>query len=253
MHSSLSPIGPRAWSFCVELPISAPIPNSPPSVKRVEALTYTQAASTPSWNSRAPAVSFVRIASECPEPWRAMCSIASRGRVDDRDRQRQRQILGVPVLLARRCRERRGLAGMLCDALIDTQLHAGVAQRRQRPRQEHRGDIGVDEQRLSGVAHARTLRLGVQHDRKRIIEVGRCVHVDVTVARRGIDDRHACHLLQSRLQTLAAARDQQVDTAILGCQLSQLATAAAGNQANAALGQSRADGSLCRDRGQDRV
>ena len=38
-HSSRRPIGPRACSFCVELPISAPIPNSPPSVKRVEALT----------------------------------------------------------------------------------------------------------------------------------------------------------------------------------------------------------------------
>src|SRR5438034_166710 len=46
-HSSRTPMGPRAWSFCVELPISAPIPNTPPSVKRVEALTYTQAASTP--------------------------------------------------------------------------------------------------------------------------------------------------------------------------------------------------------------
>ena len=38
VHSSRSAIGPRAWSFWVELPISAPIPNSPPSVKRVEAL-----------------------------------------------------------------------------------------------------------------------------------------------------------------------------------------------------------------------
>ena len=35
--SSLSPMGPRAWSFAVEMPISAPKPNSPPSVKRVEA------------------------------------------------------------------------------------------------------------------------------------------------------------------------------------------------------------------------
>ena len=39
VHSSRGPIGPRACSFWVELPISAPIPNSPPSVKRVEALT----------------------------------------------------------------------------------------------------------------------------------------------------------------------------------------------------------------------
>src|SRR3954463_13625948 len=68
VQSSRSPIGPRACSFWVEFPISAPIPNSPPSVKRVEALTYTHAASTPSWNARAEAVSRVTMASECPEP-----------------------------------------------------------------------------------------------------------------------------------------------------------------------------------------
>src|SRR5579863_9774980 len=75
-HSSRSPIGPRACSFWVELPISAPIPNSPPSVNRVEAFTYTHAASTPSWNARAASVSRVTIASEWPEPYRLMCSIA---------------------------------------------------------------------------------------------------------------------------------------------------------------------------------
>ena len=36
--SSAAPMGPRAWSFCVEMPISAPRPKTPPSVKRVEAL-----------------------------------------------------------------------------------------------------------------------------------------------------------------------------------------------------------------------
>ena len=44
--SSARPMGPRAWSFCVDMPISHPSPNSPPSVKRVEALTYTAALST---------------------------------------------------------------------------------------------------------------------------------------------------------------------------------------------------------------
>ena len=77
VHSSRSPIGPRACSFCVELPISAPMPNSLPSVKRVEALTYTHAASTPSWNARAAAVDDVTIASEWPEPNVLTCSIAS--------------------------------------------------------------------------------------------------------------------------------------------------------------------------------
>ena len=32
------PIGPRACNFCVLIPISAPYPNSKPSVKRVDAL-----------------------------------------------------------------------------------------------------------------------------------------------------------------------------------------------------------------------
>src|SRR5205085_1523219 len=77
VHSSRNPIGPRAWSFWVELPISAPIPNSPPSVNRVDALTYTHAASTPSWKALAAAVSCVTIASEWPLPCWLMCSIAS--------------------------------------------------------------------------------------------------------------------------------------------------------------------------------
>ena len=48
--SSFSPIGPRAWSFCVDMPISAPNPNSLPSVNLVEAFTYTAAASISFWN-----------------------------------------------------------------------------------------------------------------------------------------------------------------------------------------------------------
>ena len=44
--SSRSAIGPRAWSFWVLMPISAPKPNWAPSVNAVETLTYTHAAST---------------------------------------------------------------------------------------------------------------------------------------------------------------------------------------------------------------
>ncbi len=50
-----SPSGPRACSFWVEIPISAPKPNSPPSVKRVEAFTITAAESTAAVNRRAAA------------------------------------------------------------------------------------------------------------------------------------------------------------------------------------------------------
>src|SRR5439155_27375702 len=63
VQSSRRPMGPRACSFCVELPISAPIPNSAPSVKRVEAFPYTHAASTPSVNACSDSTESVTIAS----------------------------------------------------------------------------------------------------------------------------------------------------------------------------------------------
>ena len=43
---SLAPIGPRACSLSVLIPISAPSPYSPPSANRVLALTTTLALST---------------------------------------------------------------------------------------------------------------------------------------------------------------------------------------------------------------
>src|SRR5204863_8795264 len=75
--SSGSPSGPRACSFWVEMPISAPNPNSPPSVNRVDALTRTAAASTAATKRRAAAWDRVTIASEWPLPYRPMCVTAS--------------------------------------------------------------------------------------------------------------------------------------------------------------------------------
>src|SRR5262249_42082509 len=75
--SSGRPMGPRACSFCVEMPISAPKPNSPPSVNRVEALTITAAASTSATTRRAAACEPVTMASVCPDPYRRMCVTAA--------------------------------------------------------------------------------------------------------------------------------------------------------------------------------
>ena len=44
--SPSTPMVPYACSFCVEIPTSAPSPNSPPSWKRVDALTKTADEST---------------------------------------------------------------------------------------------------------------------------------------------------------------------------------------------------------------
>src|SRR5262249_30921579 len=51
--SSSTPTGPRAWSFDVEIPSSAPMPNWLPSQSRVDALTRTQAASPSARRRRA--------------------------------------------------------------------------------------------------------------------------------------------------------------------------------------------------------
>src|SRR5690606_5940307 len=59
--------GPRACNFCVEMPISAPKPNSPPSVNRVDALEYTAAASTAFIKFRIFSESEETIHSECLE------------------------------------------------------------------------------------------------------------------------------------------------------------------------------------------
>ncbi len=124
-------MGPRAWSFCVELPISAPMPNSPPSVNRVDALTYTQAASTPSWNALAASVSRVTIASECPEAVPVDVLDCLLGRVHDPHGQLERQVLGVPVVVARGVDRH---AGRACPrALVAVQLDAGLVQGPQGP------------------------------------------------------------------------------------------------------------------------
>ena len=62
--SSRKPIGPRACSFWVEMPISAPNPSSSPSTNRVDAFTSTAAASTSRVNRDAASTDPVRIASE---------------------------------------------------------------------------------------------------------------------------------------------------------------------------------------------
>ena len=75
--SSGRAIGPRAWSFCVEIPISAPMPNCSPSVNAVDALTLTVEASTRSTKVSHASQSFAEMASVWPEPCSLMWSAAA--------------------------------------------------------------------------------------------------------------------------------------------------------------------------------
>ena len=144
-----------------------------------------------------------------------MWAIASAVGVDHADRELEREVLGVPVLLGRlvhrrlpgppRARGRRRAASTPASR-----------ERPQRPRQERLGDVGVHEQRLGRVAHPGPLKLGVEDDRPGGLEVGARVDVHVAVARGGVDHGHRGHALQRRLQPLAAARDDQVDDARSG-------------------------------------
>ena len=202
VHSSRSPIGPRAWSFCVELPISAPIPNSPPSVNRVEALTYTQAASTPSWKARAERVSRGHDRLRMAAAVRIDVSDRLLGRIDDADRKLEREVLGVPVLVGRRVDRR--VRGRGAGALVAVQRDAGRVQGVQAP---PAGTPAATSAWTSSVSAALQtpgpLQLGVEHDRLRGLEVRAGVDVHVAVARRGVDHRHRRDALERCLQPLA--------------------------------------------------
>ena len=134
------------------------------------------------------------------------------------------------------------LAGQRARAPVDAQLDARRrCSARQRARQERRRRGAVHEQRLGGVADARLLDLRVEDDRLGGVEVGGGVDEDVAVARRGVDHRHGRDGLQRRLQPLAAAREDEVDDAVLRRQLGELLAPAAGDEADRALGHAGAD------------
>ena len=59
------------------MPISAPMPNSPPSANWVDALTMTMALSTRLRKASAVSASSVMMDSVCWEPWRAMWATAA--------------------------------------------------------------------------------------------------------------------------------------------------------------------------------
>ena len=78
-------MGPRACSRSVLIPISAPKPNSNPSLNLVLAFQNTAALSTEAMKRSAAALSDVTIASLWAEPSRLMVATASSSEPDDAD------------------------------------------------------------------------------------------------------------------------------------------------------------------------
>ena len=167
-------------------------------------------------------------------------------RVDDPDRHLHAQVLRVPVGVARLADH--DVAGRRACRIVADQLHAGLLEVSEQPGQKALRDRGVDEQRLGRVADARALDLGVERDSPRHLEVGVVVDVDVAVARRGVHHGHRGRLLERRLQPLAAARDHEVDDALLGRQLGQLGALAALDELDRARRQARLGDGLAHQR-----
>ena len=98
------------------------------------------------------------IASEWPEPWRVDVLDRLLERVDDAHREHQGEELGVPVLVGRLAERRRPASPASARARPSTRSSTPCAlQRAQRARQELGRRVGVDEQRLGGVADAGAL------------------------------------------------------------------------------------------------
>ena len=200
-------MGPRAWSFWVLMPISAPKPNSAPSVKRVDALTTTVPASTASVKRPAAARSRVRMASVWPEPNRLTWSMAASSD-------------GTTATLILRARNSRPKSSSVASPIAGTRARAPASPTSSTPCST--SAAATAGRKASATASCTTsdsaalhtlgpLRLGVDHDVERVVEVGRRVDVHVAVA-VAVDDHGDGGVVADALdQRRAATRDEAVD------------------------------------------
>ena len=177
--SSRRPIGPRACSFWVLMPISAPKPNSSPSVNRVDALTTTAAASTsrgeaawrpPGRGSRSPRCGRCR-SGRCGRWRRRASSTTATLILRSRNSRPKSSSVAAPIV----GHDDRGPRSSPTSSTPVERPRPPRAGTRRRP-------PAWTSRRLGRVAHARPLGLGVDDDGERHVEVGGGVDVDVAVA-----------------------------------------------------------------------
>ena len=190
------------------MPISAPKPNSSPSVKRVDAFTTTAPASTSSVNRRAAARSRVRIASVWPVPNRLTCSIAASSD-------------GTTATLILSAEE---LAAEVVVGRLAHRRHASRARRRRRParRPARRSASATAGRNASATASCTTSDSAALHTLGRWVlalttmssassRSADGVDVDVAVAVAVDDDGHGRVVADALDQRRTAARDEAVD------------------------------------------
>ena len=83
-----------------------------------------------------------------------------------------------------------GVGACGARGLVAVNEHAVVVQHCHSRGQKRVCHGAVDQQRLGGIAHAHALRLSVDDNVERLLEIGGFMHVDVTVARARLDHRY---------------------------------------------------------------
>ena len=142
------------------------------------------------------------------------CSIASSAESTTPHGEHEREELLGPVLLGRP--RARDAVDAPRTRVVAAQLDAGVAQRAAAPAAGTRRRRAACTSSVSAALQTPgrwVLALSTIASAR--VEVGRRVDVHVAVARRGVDDRHLRDGAERLLQPLAAARDDQVDHALL--------------------------------------
>ena len=134
--------------------------------------------------------------------------------VHDFDGQDERVELLVPVLLGGLSRF--GQKGACL--LIPPHFHPCISQLRAEERQEGSRDIPMHQQRFGTVADGGALNLGIQDDLGSHRKVSVFVHIDVAVARAGLDDRDSRRLDDGLDERGSAARDEAVHVLVQGHQ-----------------------------------
>ncbi len=200
-----APTAPRACILPVAMPISAPMPNSPPSANWVEAFRIRIALSNPAKNrsaSRHPRSGSIRCAG-CHGggygrwPPRPVHQLGGDDHVKN-SRPKSSGLAGtVPGMRARSPSARTSTPAS--SRVADQDVAMAVMER------------PVDQQAFGRPADTCAPRLGVQHHAPRLFQIGRGVGIDVADPLQMRKDRHAGLVLHQPDQPLAAARDDHVD------------------------------------------
>ena len=207
--SSFTPMGPRACSFWVEMPTSAPEP---------ELLTVDEPRRRVHQHRRPVDLGHEAVGGRhvggddglgMPRavPRDVLDGVAHV--VDHADGHHRAEELGGEVAL----QGRHGVGHDGAHPLVGPDLDARRRQRRGQPGQERSRHTGVHEDRLDRVADPEAVRLGVDRQLVRHGQVGRAVDVDVAVPVAVEHVGHGGVLDQRRDERPTAARDQAVDEA----------------------------------------